>query len=165
MPSKVFISHKNTDAALAETVARRVRANGLETYLDTIDDALVKDGPDLADLLLQRMGQCQQLIAVVSDQTKDSWWVPWEIGVGSEKNFRMASYSRSYVSLPSYLKKWPELHSDQDIDLYCQFSKSAETEIALNMRDAYTETARTRVTKRGVQDFHQSLMRRLSRGY
>ncbi len=52
MPSKVFISHKNTDAALAEKVARRVRVNGLETYLDTIDDALVKDGPDLADLLL-----------------------------------------------------------------------------------------------------------------
>ena len=52
MPSKVFISHKNTDSALADTVARRVRANGLETYLDTIDDALVKDGPDLSDLLL-----------------------------------------------------------------------------------------------------------------
>ena len=91
--------------------------------------------------------------------------MPWEIGVGSEKNFRMASYSRSYVSLPSYLKKWPELHTDQDIDLYCQFSKSAEMEIALNMRGAYTETARTRVTKRGAQDFHHSLMRRLARGY
>ena len=64
MASKVFISHKNTDAALAEKVARRVRANGLETYLDTIDDALVKDGPDLSNLLLARMGQCQHLMAI-----------------------------------------------------------------------------------------------------
>lgn len=165
MVSKVFISHKNTDAALAEIVALRVRANGLETYLDTIDDALVKDGPDLADLLLARMGQCHQLIAVVSDQTKDSWWVPWEIGVGAEKSFRMASYSRSYVSLPSYLKKWPELHSEQDIDLYCKFSKAAEAEISLSMRNVITETARTRITKNGAQDFHRSLMSRLSRGY
>lgn len=165
MANKIFISHKNTDAELAASVAKRIQANGLETYLDTIDDALVKDGPDLADMLLHRMEHCNQLIAVVSEQTKDSWWVPWEIGVGSEKNFRMASYSRSYVSLPSYLKKWPELHSDQDIDLYCQFSHRAELDISLQMRSAYTETAKLRVAKSRVQDFHHTLMRRLSRGY
>ncbi|MGJ8586416.1 MAG: toll/interleukin-1 receptor domain-containing protein [Marinosulfonomonas sp.] len=165
MANKIFISHKNTDAELAASVAKRIEANGLETYLDTIDDALVKDGPDLADMLLQRMELCNQLIAVVSEQTKDSWWVPWEIGVGSEKNFRMASYSRSYVFLPSYLKKWPELHSDQDIDLYCQFSKRADLDISLQMRSAYTETAKLRVAKSGAQDFHHTLMRRLSRGY
>ena len=85
MPIKVFISHKDSDSELAERVARRVRFNGMDTYLDTIDDALAKDGPDLAELLVARMSSCQQLIAVVSSQTKDSWWVPWEIGVGSEK--------------------------------------------------------------------------------
>ncbi|SFU18875.1 toll/interleukin-1 receptor domain-containing protein [Sedimentitalea nanhaiensis] len=157
MPSKVFISHKNTDAALAEKVARRVRVNGLETYLDTIDDALVKDGPDLADLLLSRMGQCQQLIAVVSSQTKDSWWVPWEIGVGSEKGFRMASYSETHVSLPSYLEKWPALHTDRHIDLYCEYSK--QTEVALNrrMRDVLTEDRRMQVRKSEALDFHKQL--------
>lgn len=165
MPDRVFISHKNTDSGLAEAVAKRVRINGMDTYLDTVDDALVRDGPELADLLLERMGQCNQLIAVVSEQTKDSWWVPWEIGVGSEKDFRMASFSRSYVSLPSYLKKWPELHSDQDIDLYCQFSKRADRELSLNMQSAYTESARKRVTKSGTREFHQSLIRRLNRGY
>ena len=165
MADRIFISHKNTDTALAISVERRIRANGLDTYLDTIDDALVKDGPDLADMLLQRMQQCNQLIAVVSEQTKDSWWVPWEIAVGSEKNFRMASYSRSFVSLPSYLKKWPELHSVQDIDLYCQFSKRAELEVSLQMGNAYSETAKVSVAKRGAQDFHHKLMRRLARDY
>lgn len=157
MASKVFISHKNTDAMLAEKVARRIRANGLETYLDTIDDALVKDGPELADVLLARMGQCQQLIAVVSSQTKDSWWVPWEIGVGSEKGFRMASYSESYVSLPSYLEKWPALHTDGHIDLYCQYSKQTETVLKRRMRDALTEDRRTQVRKSEALDFHKQL--------
>lgn len=157
MVSKVFISHKNTDALLAEKVARRVRVNGLETYLDTIDDALVKDGPELADVLLARMGQCQQLIAVVSSQTKDSWWVPWEIGVGSEKGFRMASYSESYVSLPSYLEKWPALHTERHIDLYCEYSKQTETVLNRRMRDALTEDRRTQVRKSEALDFHKQL--------
>lgn len=157
MPSKVFISHKNTDVLLAEKVARRVRANGLETYLDTIDDALVKDGPELADLLLARMGQCQQLIAVVSSQTKDSWWVPWEIGVGSEKGFRMASYSESYVTLPSYLEKWPALHTDRHIDLYCEYSKQTEVVVNRRMRDALTEDRRMQVRKSEALDFHKQL--------
>ena len=117
--AKVFVSHKKEDATLAEKVARRIRLNGLETYVDTIDDALLKDGPDLAEHLLRRMGECQQLIAVVSTSTKGSWWVPWEIGVGSEKSFRMASFSETYVTLPSYLEKWPALHTDQHIDQYC----------------------------------------------
>jgi len=157
MASKVFISHKNTDALLAEKVARRVRTNGLETYLDTIDDALVKDGPELADVLLARMGQCQQLIAVVSSQTRDSWWVPWEIGVGSEKGFRMASYSESYVSLPSYLEKWPALHTERHIDLYCEYSKQTETVLNRRMRDVLTEDRRTQVRKSEALDFHKQL--------
>lgn len=157
MASKVFISHKNTDALLAERVARRVRENGLETYLDTIDDALMKDGPELADVLLARMAQCQQLIAVVSSETKTSWWVPWEIGVGSEKGFRMASYSDSYVSLPTYLKKWPALHTERDVDLYCQYSKQTDAVINRRMRDALTEDRRMQVRKSEALDFHKQL--------
>ena len=157
MVTKVFISHKNTDSDLATKVAYRVRRNGLEVYLDKIDDALVKDGPDLADHLLRQMSECQQLIAVVSSQTKDSWWVPWEIGVGSEKGFRMASYSESYVNLPSYLEKWPALHSDRDIDLYCEYSKRTETALNTRMRGVINEDRRVQVRKDEALDFHRGL--------
>ncbi|ESY82163.1 toll/interleukin-1 receptor domain-containing protein [Mesorhizobium sp. M0179] len=157
MPMKVFISHKGSDSDLAERVARRVRINGMDIYLDTIDDALTKDGPDLADLLLTRMSSCQQLIAVVSIKTKDSWWVPWEIGVGSEKNFRMASYSEQHVSLPSYLSKWPALHSDRDVDLYCQYSKTASIRVARKMDEVFTEERRVLVRKSDAQEFHRQL--------
>ncbi len=166
MVSKVFISHKNTDSELARRVATRVRYNGLDIYLDTIDDALAKDGPELADLLLRRMSECDQLIAVVSNQTKDSWWVPWEIGVGSEKAFRMASFSHRHIWLPSYLKKWPELHTDQDVDLYCQYSKENEKAVARQLlQEAFSPDRRTKIVKRGAEDFHKHLMGRLSRGY
>lgn len=157
MANKVFISHKNSDAALAGKVALRVRKNGFETYLDTVDDALAKDGPELANLLLDRMAECQQLIAVVSSQTKDSWWVPWEIGVGSEKGFRMASYSESNVSLPSYLEKWPALHTDGHIDLFCDYSKRKDEEISRRTLAAATEDHRLQVRKSAALNFHKQL--------
>jgi hypothetical protein len=142
MTIKVFISHKNTDTDLATRVANRVRFNDLEVYLDKVDDALLKDGPDLADHLLQ---------------TKDSWWVPWEIGVGSEKGFRMASYSEAFVRLPSYLEKWPDLHSDRDIDLYCEYSKKNERELGNLTQRILTEDSRMQLIKAESQKFHHKL--------
>lgn len=166
MVKRVFISHKDSDSLIANRVARRVQMNGINTYLDVIDDALVKDGPDLADLLLDRMSKCDQLIAVVSEATKTSWWVPWEIGVGSEKGFRMASYSERYVSLPSYLVKWPALHTDADVDRYCKLSNRADTEIQRRTISVINEDLRLNIRKSEALDFHKNLLEELKRnGY
>lgn len=159
--TKIFISHKEVDSRLAKKVADRVKENGFRFYLDLIDDALLKDGPDLSDHLLNRMSECQQLIAVVSPSTKMSWWVPWEIGVGSEKGFRMASYSESYVELPSYLKKWPTLHSDSDIDLYCKYSSEISMTLASRTRTILTEERQKTILKEEASNFHRKLLRSL----
>ena len=135
----------------------------MDTYLDVIDDALLKDGPQLADHLLARMSECQQLIAVLSIQTKGSWWVPWEIGAGSEKGFRMASYSRQFVDLPSYLKKWPDLHSDPDIAAYCRLSQDVAAEVARQERMVLSEEARVDIRKSRALDFHTRLKIQLGR--
>ena len=155
---RVFISHKNVDEREARSVASRVTANGLDVYLDSIDPALGKTGDDLAEYLLSRMGECQQLIAVVSVVTRTSWWVPWEIGVGSEKGFGMATYSESPVSLPDYLKKWPSLHSLGDIDKYCTHSKRRGDRVGRDVRTYYTESVRLQMRKSASSKFHTDLM-------
>lgn len=162
---KVFISHKGTDSYLAGAVALRVQKNGLSTYLDVIDDALIKDGPDLSDHIRARMSECDKLIAVVSDATKHSWWVPWEIGVGAERDFRMASYSEKNVGLPSFLRKWLELHSATDIDLYCQYIKITESNMESIRGRRITELGKMYALQQQVRSFHKDLMRDLSRRY
>lgn len=157
MVDKVFISHKSTDTNQAEAVAKRVIASGMEVYLDSIDSALYKDGPDLADYLLRRMGECQQLIAVLSSSTKNSWWVPWEIGVGSEKGFRIASYADSYVQLPSYLQKWPVLKSLSDVDKYCQYSARTKPDLYGLSESRRTVAATLSTRKSNAAQFHKSL--------
>ena len=160
---KVFISHKNSDQGIAKQVAERVRRNGLDCYLDSVDPALAKDGPGLADYLLRQMSGCQQLIAVVSSETAKSWWVPWEIGVGSEKRFRMATFARTLIVLPSYLEKWPRLQTQEDVDLYCEYSKRSDRSIHAARARVLTETARMSAEGSGARSFHRDLRTALAR--
>lgn len=125
----IFISYKTEDTAVAHRVNERVKLNpGFTTYFDKIDDADIADGPNLAEHLRKRISECDQLMAIVSHNTAESWWVPWEIGVGFEREFKMASYIEESAvklieSLPSYLKIWPRLQSMTDVDTYCRNSK------------------------------------------
>ena len=160
---KVFVSHKDTDEDLARDVAARVRQNQLDVYLDSIDPALQKSGSDLADYLLHRMNECHQLIAVLSSVTATSWWVPWEIGVGSEKRFRMATFAQSVVTLPGYLEKWPVLRSKQHIDLYCEYSKRSEQSVRIAKRNLFTDLQRLSTERSSANSFHRDLRAALVR--
>ncbi|WP_294390561.1 toll/interleukin-1 receptor domain-containing protein [uncultured Sphingomonas sp.] len=128
MPIKVFISHQQQDSVLAGSVAYRLKAHHqIDSYLDLIDPN-VRRGEDLAAHLRAVMGTCTQLLAVVSAATRESQWVPWEIGVATEKNFPLATYSSSMTPPPEFLRKWPYLRSDADLDTYARISKQAEQE-------------------------------------
>lgn len=128
MPIKVFISHKQIDAAQAKAIADRLRiSHQIESYLDVIDPIIGKTGEALAEYVRAQLGNCTQLLAVVSPATKDSWWVPWEIGVATEKDYPLATYGGS-ATLPEFLQKWPVLKNTSHLDLYAQASKAAERE-------------------------------------
>lgn len=153
MAVKVFISHKNEDAQLAGSIATYLKSNGLNVYLDVIDSQLGKSGPDLADYIRNQLEQCTQLLAIISLQTRASWWVPWEIGVATEKERFLASFVSSQATVPEYLEKWPYLRSQNDLDVYIRASKSAETLVEDRIRKGYSETARAQ----GFRSFHTSL--------
>ena len=154
---KVFVSHKNIDEGIARKVAARVKTNGMDVYLDSVDPAMAEDGPGLADYILDRMAECEQLIAVVSSATAESWWVPWEIGVGSEKGCRMASYSETAVYLPTYLRTWPILRSMRDVDLYCRLSGTTNDRIRKETARTMLESARLDIRRQKAAEFHRRL--------
>lgn len=162
---KVFISYKNEDEAVAKRVKERVESHGgFETYFDKVDDADITDSPKLAEYLQKQMDSCDQLIAVISRRTVGSWWVPWEIGVGFEKNFKMASYLEDASpdlkeNLPSYLKIWPMLESSEDIDKYCETSIQTRPAVMehTSREDSILESRQLAAT------FHRKLKRNLNR--
>lgn len=155
---RVFLSHKDQDSEVAGRVAARLRDNGMEVYLDLIDPMLDKDGADLGEYLRDRMSECTQLIAVISRATQASWWVPWEIGVATEKNFFIATFVLQTIVLPEYLTKWPYLETAQDIDEYARTSKSIERQLATKSQFRSPTDA---LRSSSARDFHRVLKRSL----
>lgn len=88
------------------------------------------------------MGKCTQLLAVVSARTRESWWVPWEIGIATEKDYLLATYAGDDTYLPEYLRKWPYLSTMSELDEYARISKFAERQ--LSFRKSYLTESEAR---------------------
>ncbi|WGL26770.1 toll/interleukin-1 receptor domain-containing protein [Pectobacterium brasiliense] len=157
---KVFISHQVGDSSIANKIERYLRgAYGIESYLDTIDPT-IQNGEDLAEYIRSQLTNCTQLLAVVSEKTQESWWVPWEIGVASEKNYPLATYAEGSSLLPEYLRKWPYLRNEKDLDYYAQVSKKSKSSTAsLKRRMGSESNSNTNINS--TREFYNDLRRKL----
>lgn len=131
--SRIFISYKHEDIEIASFVCSYIDRNSNYTgVMEKIDETRLEADLELERRLLDKISSCQQLIAVVSRNTARSWWVPWEIGIGSGKEYKMASYIQNLDSslkneLPSYLSMRPILGNSDDIDDYFDVQESSHT--------------------------------------
>jgi len=127
----VFISHTTQDDALARKIYSRLKlVNNIDCYIDDMDKELrsKRGTAQLTPLLVDRLRRCDTLLAVVSSNTKNSWWVPFEIGTAREMPRIIASFTSlpersTYAGqecLPEYLLEWPRLRTDSDIDLFAR---------------------------------------------
>lgn len=155
---KIFISHKDQDSLSARSIAHRLKAlHGLDSYLDVIDPYIGRPIEELAEHIREQLGRCTQLLAVVSSATASSQWVPWEIGVATEKDFPLATYSVDKSVPPEFLRKWPYLRSDSDLDAYARASKSARNVYVAKRMVLNESLAKTASTK----NFYTGLRREL----
>jgi len=122
----VFLSHKLEDTTQTIRIKTFLEGEGINCYVDTLDPA-TKSTDDLTKLIMDRVKACTHLMAVVSNYTTQSWWVPFEIGVGSELQRRITSYKLSTVDLPEFLKKWPILASTRDLESFVEFYRRDQT--------------------------------------
>lgn len=156
---KIFISHQARDSLLAKEISKHLlSAHKIESYLDVID-ATNKAGEELADHIRGELGRCTQLLAIVSDATKLSWWVPWEIGIATEKEFPLATFGRE-IELPEYLRKWPYLRSISDLDSYAESSKLASKQLITASLDSVLSESLTN-RHSATEYFYKDLRRRL----
>lgn len=153
---RVFVSHKQEDAVRASLVADRLRQNRADVYLDVLDTSKTR-GEDLGDYLRGRLAECTHLMAVVSEKTYLSWWVPWEIGVATERQYPLATFAAGYCDLPDYLLKWPYLRTDADIDTFVRVARAAEVATANESTYRSADALRTRHAKRFFSDLRSAL--------
>lgn len=153
----VFISHRSADDEIANYVYQRLRyKHNIECYLDDIDDTLkFKSEQELTQWLVNKINECTNLLAIMTQNTKGSWWVPYEIGVAKQAPRVITSFTNlEEYQLPEYLKEWPRLRGDTAIDEFAYYYKLQKRDLnegVLLKRASANEQVRT------VESFHRQL--------
>jgi hypothetical protein len=159
----VFISYRHSDRAHAMAINTRLTQANIKTYLDVLD-AESQTTEDITTVITRNITECTHLMAVVSEQTAQSWWVPFEIGEATISNRRICSYKIGPSALPLYLDKWPKLSGENDINFFID----AYREELLSKRsmglESFSESVRG-TYRRDAELFHDQLKNRIRRGF
>ena len=106
----VFVSHQKEDKPFARTVANTLIEMGIDVYFDEKDIVLqqaLSQGDDKAIVACIEAGleKCSHLLGIITENTKKSWWVPYEIGGATGRKRECAHLiSKEVKQLPSYIK-------------------------------------------------------------
>ena len=123
---KVFISHKDADSLQALLLKRAFEDEGVSAYLDVLDSSINGGGKTLTQHIKNQLNQCTDIIVLMTEATKHSWWVPFEIGMSAQIDMPTASYLKENVVLPSFLSYWPRLKTINDVSTYVSVRKKTE---------------------------------------
>jgi len=73
---RVFISHQRGDSEIAKETSEILASFGIDSYLDIIDDSFVNI-EDVASKIQNEMDKCTQVLVIISEANRNSFWVPW----------------------------------------------------------------------------------------
>ena len=79
----VFLSHSSKDNAYLPAIISIVENHGARVYVDLRDNRLPEAASvETAQILRDAVHSCRKFILFVTTNSKDSKWIPWELGVG-----------------------------------------------------------------------------------
>jgi len=77
----VFLSHSHKDKGLIEPAVAFLRSQGVKIYVDWMDEGMPDTvSGETAKKLKDRIKQQKKFSVLVTENSKDSRWVPWELG-------------------------------------------------------------------------------------
>lgn len=78
----VFLSHSSKDEQKLPYVIEFLENYGVKVYIDKNDPRLPKvTSSETARMLKENIKKCKKFILLVSENSKDSRWIPWELGL------------------------------------------------------------------------------------
>jgi hypothetical protein len=79
----VFLSHSSLDRDLLPYVVKILKNHGGNPYIDIGDNRLPNPpSVNTAITLKDTIKQCKRFVLFVTTNSKDSKWIPWELGIG-----------------------------------------------------------------------------------
>lgn len=128
----VFISHRTQDDEIARKVFYYLYYHhDIKCYIDDFDEdaEVAREEDRITDRILDQLERCTHLLALVTKNTEGSWWVPFEIGVARRAPRVISTFTNLYYwNLPEYLKEWPVLRGENELDKYARIYRDYKTE-------------------------------------
>lgn len=95
-----FLSHSSKDAEYLPAVIKLLQSHGASVYCDLNDARMPENpNPETAEIIKSQIKASSRFVLFVSVNSKDSKWVPWELGIGdtslSPKNVALLPASQS----------------------------------------------------------------------
>jgi hypothetical protein len=82
----VFLSHSHKDRELIQPAIAFFRSQGVKIWVDWMDDGMPdKVSGETAKILKQKIQDQRKFVVLVSENSKDSRWVPWELGYADSR--------------------------------------------------------------------------------
>jgi hypothetical protein len=82
----VFLSHSSKDDDILSSVINFLSQYNVNVYIDKSDEDLPKKpSPETGEVLKNRIQEAKKFMVLVSPNSKDSKWIPWELGIADEK--------------------------------------------------------------------------------
>jgi|LSQX01.1.fsa_nt_gb hypothetical protein len=128
---KVFISHKREDSYAATRIYTILKSLNVDAYLDLLDGDLSLDGQALTQHIKKRLNECTDLLVVMSNKTRLSWWVPFEVGMAAQEDFPTVTFLQTGIELPEYLEYWPRLRRYEELEKYVDVKKENDRNVLL----------------------------------
>lgn len=107
----IFISHKKEDQHIAIELGNFLTENlNVDIYLDVFDVELqeavsIENDAKIVSSIKEGIKLSNILLCIISDKTKLSWWVPYEIGIADISGIKIASIKTKQIDdFPSFLK-------------------------------------------------------------
>lgn len=150
---KIFISHKQEDSDTANRLASELRSLGIPYYLDILDSTVTTSGKALTEHIKSNLNDCTDIIVIMSEATRFSQWVPFEVGMSAQNDMPTATFLKSNVSLPEFLEYWARLKYPSDIAKYVSTRREVQ--------DEYVRYDMAQTTKSQTERFYDVLKRRL----
>jgi MTH538 TIR-like domain (DUF1863). len=140
-----FLSHSSKDVDILPGVVNILKNHGAAVYIDEVDPNMPPyTSHETARLLKSRINESKRFVLLTSENSKDSRWVPWELGIAdgykninrialfpSSENMYADRWS-SWEYLGLYLKiVWGKLQGyDKDVWMVLDEESNTATELS-----------------------------------
>lgn len=119
----IFISHKKEDEAAAIELGEYISNNfNYDIYLDVSDvdlrEAVSEENDEkIVASIKNGINESTSIICVISDKTKLSWWVPYEVGLADSRGISIATLKLKDIDdIPSFLKLQKNINSIDELN-------------------------------------------------